>query len=156
MKVAYLSPVRIAAWVLLATLCFSSTASAGFTQDYESALNTFRGAKAPADYQKAAKLFTTLADRKDAGDMAGNCLYWQAECWYGLKEYTKALSAFEKVLLLPKSNKEEACRYKVAVCYVRLGMNDSARWELTRFLRDFPSSTLTTSAKRELDRMPAK
>jgi len=65
----------------------------------------------------------------------------------------KALNCFEKVLILPQSNKEEAARYKVAVCYARLGWNEAARWELDRFIRDYPSSSLVTKAKNELSKL---
>jgi len=149
------TPALIVGLTLLATLCFSQIAFAGFQQDYDKAVESFRACKAPADYRKTAEMFGSLITRKDAGALLGNCLYWQAECWYGLKEFEKALNAFEKALLLPNSNKEEACRYKVAVCYAKLGWHDTARWELTRFLRDYPSGSLTSSAKRELDKLPA-
>jgi len=149
------SPALVIGLAILATVCLSNLATAGFQQDYDKAVTSFRSCKAPADYRKAAEEFGSLIARKDAGALLGNCLYWQAECWYGLKEYEKALNAFEKALLVPNSNKEEACRYKVAACYSRLGLNDSARWELTRFLRDFPNGSLTGSAKKELDKLPA-
>lgn len=129
-------------------------APAGFQQDYDKAVASFRASKSPDDYRRAESQFAALIERKEAGDLLGNCLFWQAECWYGLKEYAKALNAFEKALLLPRSNKEEACRYKVAVCYARLEMNESAKWELTRFLRDYPKSELAGAAKRELDKLP--
>jgi len=140
---------------LAIAMCGTSLAWAGFNEDYNQALNTFRSAKTPADYKNAADLFGALIARKDAGDLFGNCLYWQAEAWFGLKEYAKALNAFEKALLYPQPNKEEACRYKVAVCCIRLGWIEEARWELTRFLRDYPRSEWVVAAKRELDKLPA-
>ena len=135
-------------------LSVPATTYAGFQADYDRALKVFQSAKSNADYQAAIKAFSTLAERKDAGDLYANCLYWIAESWYGLKDYVQALNEFEKVLVTPKSNKEEAARYKVAICYVRLDWEDSARWELSRFLRDFPASNLAGSVKKELDKLP--
>jgi TolA-binding protein len=140
--------------LILVGLIPSGTAMAGFQQDYDKALKTFQNSKSPGDYQAAAKQFSALVERQDGGALHANCLYWLAECWYGLKDYVQALNGFEKALLFPKSNKEEASRYKVAVCYVRLGWKDSAKWELSRFLRDYPKSSLAGSVKRELDKLP--
>ncbi len=147
--------ICIVALLITALFFHFSDALAGFNEDYEKAVKTFQSAKSSTDYQTAIRLFTALADRKEGGALHANCIYWLAESWYGLKDYVKALNGFEKVLLIPKSNKEEASRYKVGVCYVRLGWNDSARWELSRFLRDYPSSTLAGVTKRELEKLPA-
>lgn len=141
--------------LLLAMAINPRDVSAGFPEDYDKALKTFQSAKVKGDYENAARLFTTLSLRKDAGTLYANTLYWLAESWYGLKEYVQALNGFEKVLLIPRSNKEEAARFKVGVCYARLGWNESARWELSRFLRDYPSSSLVGVVRKELGKLPA-
>ncbi len=128
---------------------------ASFQSDYDAALATFRAAKVQSDYQQAASMFVVLANKKEAGKLQANTIFWLAECYYGMKDYNRALNSFERVLLFPKSNKEEDSRYKVAVCYVKLGWLDSARWELTRFLRDFPSSTKADMVRKELNKLPA-
>jgi TolA-binding protein len=138
----------------LVSLLSVQTSLAGFQADYDKALATFRGAKVKADYEQAAAQFAALTQRKDAGSLQGNTIFWLAESYYGLKDYLRALNCFEKVLLTPKSNKEEDARYKVAVCYVRLGWNDAAKWELTRFLRDFPSSSKVETVRKELTKLP--
>lgn len=139
----------------LSVLLFCTTAWAGgFQQDYDRALKAFQSSKSTSDYQAAAKAFSALVERKDGGTLHPNCIYWLAECWYGLKSYAQALNGFERALLYPKSNKEEACRYKVAICYVRLGWKEAAKWELSRFLRDYPKSNLAGSVKKELDKLP--
>ena len=142
--------------VVLMTLGLSNFANAGFQADYDAALATFRSAKVQADYQKAASQFTTLAARSDAGTLKANTIFWLAECFYGMKDYTRALNTFERVMTIPKSNKEEDSRYKVAACYLRLNLREAARWELTRFLRDYPSSKKVDLVRKELNKLPAE
>jgi len=141
--------------ILMAFMFSPTMLIAGFQSDYDAALATFRAAKVQADYQKAASMFSELATKKEAGSLQANTLFWLAECYYGMKDYTRALNCFERVLLIPRSNKEEDSRYKVSICYVKLGLSESARWELTRFLRDFPSSSKADLVRKELNKLPA-
>ncbi len=136
--------------VVLALCLLAETAFADFREDYNQAYQRYQAAGTRAEIKASAEAFLKLADRADAGALRSNSLYWAAECWYDLKDYARALNSFEKVLVLPKSNKEEAARYKVAVCYARLGWTEAAKWELNRFMRDYPSSSLVGKAKKEL------
>lgn len=61
---------------------------------------------------------------------------------------------FERVLSTPQSNKEEDARYKAAICCARLNWIQTARWELSRFMRDFPASRHINSIRAELDKLP--
>jgi len=126
-------------------------AVAGIGAEYNDVYQNYKSATTKAEIEKAAQRFLALAERKDAGALKANSLYWAAECSYDLKEWLKALNGFEKVLLIPGSNKEEAARFKVAVCYARLGETGSAKWEFNRFLRDYPSSSLVQRVKKELN-----
>lgn len=140
--------------VVFLLLCCPQDADAGnFKADYDRAFSAYQSATTRADFEQAAKQFKTLAARKDAGGLRVNALYWQGECWYDIKQYVKALGCFDKILLQPNSAKEEDARYKVAVCYVRLGWKDAAKWELSRFMRDFPQSNLLAKARKELQRV---
>lgn len=158
MNLTYLNFHRRSAISLILVIACASIATplfAGFQDDYDKALATFRAAKAHKDYQDAASQFAALCDRKDSGALKANALFWLAECFYGLREYARALNTFERVLLIPRSNKEEDSRYKVAICCVKLGWQDTARWELTRFLRDYPSSAKIDLVRKELSKLPA-
>jgi TolA-binding protein len=155
MKLTRTRSLWITLTVLYLTFGAVQAVHAGFGADYNKVLKNFQSAKRPEDYKAAALQFGLLAERKDAGMLQSNCFYWLGECWYELRDYVQALNCFEKVLIFPKSNKEEAARYKVALCYVRLDWSDSARWELARFLRDFPASALVAVVKKELEKLPA-
>ncbi len=143
----------MAAVVLAVLCCPQDTKAATFKQDYDRTFNAYKSATTKIDFEAAAWQFQALAERDDAGQLKVNALYWQGECWYDIKEYAKALNCFDRVLLFPNSSKEEGARYKVAVCYVRLGWNDAAEWELSRFMRDFPQSELVRKAREELQRV---
>ncbi len=137
------------------TLTPEVTAGA-FAQDYDAAMAMYRVAKTKAEYEAAAQRFQALAERKDAGLYKVNALYWLAECWYDLKQYLRALNGFERVLLFPMSNKEADARFKVALCYARLGWVKGARWEFEQFLRDYPHSANASKARAELQRLNAR
>jgi len=83
-----------------------------------------------------------------------NCIYWEGECWFALRDFLRALMTFERVLSTPQSNKEEDARYKAAICCARLNWIQTARWELSRFMRDFPASRHINSIRAELDKLP--
>lgn len=136
--------------IILFQVLTSDAAVAGIGAEYNAAFQTYKSATTKAEIEQAAERFLVLADRKDADALKANALYWAAECWYDLKEWMKALNSFEKVLLIPGSSKEEAARFKVALCYARLGEVETAKWELNRFLRDFPSSSLVGRIRKEL------
>ncbi len=135
----------------LLLLVFSNPLMANFRADYDKAYKAFQNAKTTKQKTAVAKTFETLSLRKDAGTLKANSVYWEAECWFQLKDYQHALNKFERVLLHPQSNKEEAARFKVAVRYVKLGLIETAKWELSRFLRDYPASKLTTLVRKELN-----
>ena len=126
---------------------------AGFRDDYNSTYKAYQSAKTAAEYTRVAERFLKLSAREDAGLLRGNTFYWAAECWYAQKQYLHALNGFERVLLIPQSNKEEAARFKVAMCYGRLGWEKCAKWEMNRFLRDYPSSSLVKLIRKELKKL---
>ncbi|MBM3328311.1 MAG: hypothetical protein FJY67_02400 [Calditrichaeota bacterium] len=142
--------------LLLMPLLVVSAGLAAFQDDYDRAFKKYQASRSNSDYESAAAAFAALSARSDAGSLRPNCIYWEGECWYGAKEYLRALMAFERTLVTPQSNKEEDARFKVAVCHVKLNWNDSAKVELSRFLRDFPASRHIAAVRRELDRLTAE
>lgn len=127
-----------------------------FQADYDAAYKTYQAASDRDLKLKAAQLFEALTVRPDGGTLTPNAWYWLGECWYDLKDYPQALTCFERTLLYPQSNKEEAARFKVGMCYVRLGWSEAARWELSRFMRDYPRSDLLNIVRRELEKLPGE
>lgn len=138
---------------LIITSAVVSPLEAGFREAYDTVYKTYQEASKREQIIDVAKSFAKLSERKDAGILIANVYYWQGECYYDLKEYEHALSCFEKALLYPQSNKEEAARFKVAICNLTLGNKATAKWEFSRFLRDYPSSNLAPRVRKELQRL---
>jgi TolA-binding protein len=149
------SMIKILSLLIFCLLAGFGTVWAGFPEDYDKALKVLQSATTKAEFEASSRTFEELTQRSDAGALKANALYWLAEAWYGMRDYLKALNGFEKVMLYPQSNKEEPSRFKVAACYARLGLTDSARWEFSRFLRDYPSSNLVKIARDELSKLPS-
>lgn len=124
-----------------------------FNPLYQKAREAFDNARSPDQYRRAASLFHDLQSHPQAGAMVVNCIYWEGECWYGAKEFWRALVVFEKVLLTPGSPKEEDARYKVAMCYLQLGQKEEAIRELSHFLKDFPHSRHSKTVQSHLARL---
>lgn len=126
---------------------------AGFRDDYTQAYKSYENAKSQAQLRASSERFLKLTERGDAGALKANCFYWAGDCLYKLKEYRRALGIFERVMLMPGSNKEEAARFKAAMCYVKMENVKAARWELKRFLRDYPSSSLVKYVNNQLKKL---
>ena len=143
--------------ILSLSIAWASAALAGnFKEDYDRAYKSFEAAKSKTEITKVAENFSRLSERKDAGKLLANTFYWQGACWYRLGDYVRSLQKFEKVLTYPLSYKEEAARYKVAACYMRLKDFETARWEYNRFLRDFPQSKLAGTVRTALAKIDNK
>ena len=144
-------------FILFLMLGWSSATIAGnFKEDYDRAYKSFEAAKSKSEINEVANTFRILSKRKDAGILLANTYYWEGACWYRLGDYVRSLQKFEKVLTIPLSYKEEAARYKVAACYMRLQEFETARWEYNRFLRDFPQSNLAGTVRKALAKMDSK
>ncbi|MDP8229468.1 MAG: tetratricopeptide repeat protein [Candidatus Electryoneaceae bacterium] len=123
---------------------------ASFQQDYSKAYQTYENANTEAKLKAVAQQFEALTVRSDAGDRRYNALFWLGQCLMKMKRYLKALNTFERIFLIPNSNKDEDARFKVVICYARLGWNDTARWEINRFARDYPNSNSIDDARQAI------
>lgn len=126
---------------------------ADFSSTYEQALEQWKRSRTREEFIQTAGLFRELQTHPQVGDMKTNCLFWEGESWYGAGEYWRALVLFEKVLLYPNSYKEEDARYKVGMCYMRLGKKLEAKRELTLFLKSYPQSRHSAKVKDLLNRL---
>lgn len=146
-------------FIILIALCsglfgsYLSAQESSFKVDYDAALANYWKVRQTIEIKEIAKTFQQLSSREDAGLLKANAFYWEGECWFRINDYLQALQAFERVLVITDSYKEEAARYMVTSCYVRLGRTKAARWEAERFLRDYPKSDLRSALKKELKRL---
>lgn len=117
-----------------------------YGERYRMALAEFNKRK----YSNAMSLFNELLKEDSKNVLADNCQYWIGECYYGLKEYRKALFEFEKVLTYGQSNKDDDSQLKIGLCYVQLNEFGKAQEELNRLLLNYPASEYINRAKRIL------
>lgn len=132
--------------VLLLSISQDAFSQSGYERDYQAALNAFNTGK----YDRALTRFKALLERSKDDALSDNAQYWIGECYYGMKDYNKAVIEFEKVFTFPKSNKKDDAQLKLGLCYIRLNDKDSAHRELTRLLSKFPNSEFTTLGRKLL------
>ena len=133
-------------FILLLSFARNGFSQSGYDRDYQTALDAFNTGK----YDRALVRFQALLSRSKDDALADNAQYWIGECYYGMKDYNKALIEFEKVFTFPKSNKKDDAQLKIGLCYIRLDDKENAQRELTRLLSKFPDSEFTTLGRKLL------
>ncbi|MCF7803031.1 MAG: tol-pal system protein YbgF [Candidatus Marinimicrobia bacterium] len=113
-----------------------------YRDKYQQAYNVY----SQKDYNRAITLFTDLIERNPEGDLSDNAQYWIGECYYGLKNYTRAIVEFEKVFTFKESNKDDDAQLKLGLCYLNLGQRDKAREEFQRLVDFYPDSDYRSKA----------
>ena len=131
--------------IIFALIVFmaGSVYSGTFKEDYNLAYESYESVEHSGnktEIERVGQIFITLSTRNDAGRYESNCHFWAGQCYYLLNKHAVALQLFEKASQDPDSYKFEDARFKLARCYIRLGWNDSAIWEMNRFMDDFPYS----------------
>lgn len=93
------------------------------------------------DYDVAVMEFNEfLAMFKDS-PMADDAQYWLGECYYGKKEYAKAIPEFEKVEKnYPKGDQLVPALFKMGRSYEELGEKKKAKIIFQRIAKEFPRS----------------
>jgi TolA-binding protein len=80
--------------------------------------------------------------------MADNCQYWIGECYYGLRQYQKAIIEFQKVFAYSATDKHDDAQLMIGLSYFRLGQRDQAQSEFQTFLNNFADSEYSSIARR--------
>ncbi|MCH7955206.1 MAG: tetratricopeptide repeat protein, partial [Candidatus Marinimicrobia bacterium] len=75
-------------------------------------------------------------------DLSDNAKYWIGESYFGIGNYTKALSAFEVVLTYPQSNKNDYAQFKIGLCLLKLKKEPQAYAAFQSFIDSYPESEL--------------
>ena len=129
-----------------------TTSSMSYGNRYRIALNEFN----KRNYSKSMSIFRELLNEDIKNPLADNCQYWIGECYYGQKDYRKALIEFEKVLTFGQSNKDDDSQLKIGLCYVQLNELDKALEELNRLLINYPDSEYNRRAQRIITEISKK
>ncbi|NQT96718.1 MAG: tetratricopeptide repeat protein [Candidatus Marinimicrobia bacterium] len=106
-----------------------------------------------SDYNKAIKGFADLVLTNPTHDLADNCQYWLAECYYASKNFKRSIIEFEKVFSFPGTDKDDDAQLKLGLAYQSMGNIEKARAEYTRLLDYFPNSEYYQRAKEALKKL---
>lgn len=95
-------------------------------------------------FETAIGKFTEIVTVAPGSSLADNAHYWIGECWYDLKNYERAMAAFQKVLSFPNTNKAPDASLKIGMIYQLMNNPEAAREELKAVMDRYPG---TPSAK---------
>jgi tol-pal system protein YbgF len=114
---------------------------------YKEALADYTARK----FEDAIRGFTEIITIAPASSLADNAQYWIGESYYSLKNYEKALEAFNKVFSYTNTNKAADARVKIGMTYQMMGKTDEARKQLNRVLSEYPDSNAAKIAAARLE-----
>lgn len=123
--------------------------SSGFRARYDEALGKYHS----RNYRAAIDLFDQLLVNNPNNALAVNCQYWIGECYYALGDYTKSITAFEKVFSFNNTNKNDDAQLKLGMCYWRLNDVNRAKEEFERLISHYPNSEYSEIARKYINRM---
>lgn len=115
---------------------------------FNTAYETARGKFESRRYQEAITDFEKLLSDYPDHNMADNCQYWIGECWFGLREYQKAVVEFKKVFAYSEIDKHDDAQLMIGLSLVRSGQEELAQKEFASFLDSFANSEYASVARR--------
>lgn len=116
---------------------------------YEDALYDFYNYR----YYCAIDGFLQVLSKELEGDLADNAQYWMGECYYGLRDYRRALTEFRKVFSYDNTNKGDAAQVMIGYCHLRLGERGRAVEEFSKVLTDYPDSKYVDQVKSLIEKL---
>ncbi len=119
-------------------------ASSAFELAYEEARAAFEKYR----YQDAISQFQQLLAQNPNHRLANNCQYWIGECYFGLKDYQKAVVEFQKVFAYAETGKHDDAQLMIGLAYVRSGDQTKAQREFELFLSNYANSEYASIAQR--------
>ena len=90
-----------------------------------------------ANYKRSLLMFEELLDIDNVNDLTDNCQYWVGEIYYSMKDYSKAINAFNKVFDYKDNNKGAYAHYKLGLCYLNLGETNEAVDSFSKVVNDY-------------------
>lgn len=117
-----------------------------FDREYTRALNLFMDRR----YQEAKDLFTQLLNSGIDHPLLPNCQYWIGESLFGMREYRRAIEAFQRVFEYRSQIKHDDAQIMIANSYFMLGDRQRARQEYQRLIDRYPNSDYVAFARQRL------
>lgn len=120
----------------------------GFSGPFVEKYNAARLKFESYDYQGCIDAMSELLASEPNHILADNAQYWIGEAYYGLKQYQKAIVAFQKVFAYEAADKYDDAQLMIGLSYVRLGQPQLARTSFNEFLSTYAGSEYAHIAKR--------
>ena len=105
------------------------------------------------EWNKSLDGFTYLIAVNSSHDLADNCQYWVGEVYYGLKDYRRSISEFEKVFSFPGTNKADDAQYKLGLCFLNINNKTRALEEFTKVIDYYSNSEYYKKAKQYIKQL---
>jgi tol-pal system protein YbgF len=114
---------------------------------YAAAYDLFREAK----YEKSREGFENFLKQYPNTEFSDNAQFWIGECYYFEKKYEKAIVEYDKVVKnYPEGNKVPYALLKQGLSFQKLGDMASAKLLLQQVIRDFPNTSQSRIARKNL------
>ncbi|MGH7816004.1 MAG: tol-pal system protein YbgF [Candidatus Binatia bacterium] len=115
-------------------------------KDYESAWRSFE----KKDYQAAVSRFREFVKRNGKSRLAAAAQFWLGESHFALKEFEKAIVAYDEVRRYAQTDKVAAALLRQGFAFAELGEKLNARLVLQELVEKFPQSAEAPRAKQRL------
>ncbi len=115
-------------------------------KDFESAWRSFER----KDYQVAVSRFREFVKKHAKSRLTASAQFWLGESHFGLKEFDKAIVAYDEVRRFPQSDKAAAALLRQGFAFAELGEKLNARLVLQELVEKFPQSAEAPRAKQRL------
>jgi tol-pal system protein YbgF len=117
---------------------------------YELTLTRFKEEK----YEEALSGFESFLKKFPRSDLADNAQFWVGECYMAIKQYERAILAYQDVIqLYPKGNKVPNAMLRQALAFNEIGDKTSLKTLLKNIIKKFPNSSEAKVAKIRLEKM---
>lgn len=114
---------------------------------YRNALDMVRR----GEYRAAIPEFRAFLRAQPASPLADNAQYWIGECYYAMRDFSRAIIEFNEVLLkYDKGDKRPGALLKQAYAFLELGNEDDARLVLQDLVSKYPATDEARLAEERL------
>jgi len=90
------------------------------------------------NYRDAISTFYNIVKYNPQHNLADNAQWWIGEAYYFMGEYNNALDAYSKVFNLGDGNKSAYARYRMGLCYLKMGNKKKAVEQLEKVIKNYP------------------
>jgi tol-pal system protein YbgF len=128
----------------------ASAADPEARQVYDQSLQQFK----QGDLEGALHGFSAFLVQHPASGLASNAQYWIGECYYGKKDFARAIEAYDRVQVsYPTSEKVPAALLKKAFAYLSMKDRKRASSALRQVVDAYPSSPEAGKASEKLTQL---